>query len=188
MIAITEETVADVAAREVLLDRAFGPCRFLKTSERLREGRLPAAGLALAARDGSRLVGTVRLWNIAAGPNRPALLLGPLAVDPLRRSRGLGSRLMRGALALAATAGHGAVLLVGDAPYYARFGFSADATQALWLPGPYERGRFLALELVPDALAGARGLVAPTGERVPVPDLASLVAAAAADVALSLAA
>ncbi|WP_460450877.1 GNAT family N-acetyltransferase [Alsobacter sp. SYSU BS001988] len=173
---IRPETPADVDAREELLDAAFGPARHAKTCERLREGRLPA--LALAAHRGGRLVGTVRLWNVSAGPGRSALMLGPLAVDPGARSEGLGGKLMRAALSLSAAAGRGAVLLVGDAPYYERFGFSAALTQGLWLPGPVERERFLGLELVPGALTGARGLVSPTGERAPTPDLGALVAAA----------
>jgi predicted N-acetyltransferase YhbS len=167
MIRIDDEIPSDVAAREALLDRAFGDARFAKTSERLRVGRLPAEGLALAARDaGGRMVGTVRLWNVAAGLGRPALLLGPLAVDEAARGEGVGSGLMREALARAGALGHRAVLLVGDAPYYGRFGFAAGITAGLDLPGPVDRARFLGLELVPGALAGARGLVRATGRRL----------------------
>ncbi len=82
MVTIREEKFADVAAREALLDEAYGAARFAKTSERLREGRLPADGLSLVAVDRGRLVGTVRLWNVTPGPGRDALLLGPLAVHP----------------------------------------------------------------------------------------------------------
>jgi predicted N-acetyltransferase YhbS len=179
-ITIRDEVPADVAAREVLLDAAFGPARHLKTCERLREGRLPA--LALSARDGEgRLVGTVRLWHVAAGPGRRALMLGPLAVDGQLRSLGIGATMMRTALNRAAVAGAGAVLLVGDAPYYERFGFTAGLARDLWMPGPVERERFLATELVTGALAGARGLVSPTGEPAPKPDLDLLVAAFAND-------
>lgn len=170
MIVIRHETAADVAAREALLDLAFGPSRFEKTSERLREGRRPADGLALVAMDGEALVGTVRLWHVAAGPGRPALMLGPLAVAAEVRSLGLGSRLMREALTRAAVAGHRAVILVGDAPYYERFGFSSAKTGALRLPGPCERDRFLALELAAGALDGARGLVTATGACDKAPD------------------
>lgn len=181
MFKIADETPFEVAQREVLLDRAMGADRFEKTSERLREGRLPADGLSLVARadDGGapRVVGTVRLWHISAGRDRDALLLGPLAVDPDRQSAGIGVALMREALDRAAALGHRAVLLVGDAPYYARFGFSADKTGRLWLPGPYARDRFLARELVPGALDGAQGLVGATGEFAPRPDLGALVAA-----------
>ena len=90
MIEIREETLRDIDAREALLDACFGPARFQKTCERLREGRLPARGLALVAEQDGALIGTVRLWHVSAGPGRPALLLGPLAVDPARRSLGLG--------------------------------------------------------------------------------------------------
>ncbi len=163
MIAIREETCADVEAREALLDACFGDGRFEKTCERLRRGRLPAQGLALVAELDGRIVATVRLWHVSAGPCRPALMLGPIAVDPALQNLGVGSKLMRFALERARALGHRSVLLVGDAPYYARFGFSAEKTGALRLPGPYERERFLALELQPGALAGARGLVAATG-------------------------
>uniref|UniRef100_UPI0035A81ED1 GNAT family N-acetyltransferase n=1 Tax=Ancylobacter mangrovi TaxID=2972472 RepID=UPI0035A81ED1 len=176
--AISLERPQDVAQREALLDLAFGrAARLAKTSERLREGRLPAEGLAFAAHgaDG-RVVGTLRLWHVAAGPERPALLLGPLAVHPWFRARGLGAALMNTAICEAARLGHGAILLVGDAPYYARFGFSAAPTGGLWLPGAFDRARFLALELAPGALDGARGLVSPTGAFAETPNLADLIA------------
>jgi predicted N-acetyltransferase YhbS len=160
---VTAETAADAAAREALLDRAMGPGRKRKSSEQLRRGRKPSEGLAFIARgvDG-RVVGTVRLWDVTAGPV-PALLLGPLAVDPSLGNTGIGSALMRYAIAEAGRLGHRAILLVGDAPYYSRFGFSADNTGALAMPGPYERHRLLALELAEGALAGARGLLRPAG-------------------------
>jgi predicted N-acetyltransferase YhbS len=175
MITIRTEAKRDVAARETLLDEALGAARLTKTAERLRDGRLPADGLAFVACDGRKLVGTVRLWEVSAGPGRPALLLGPLAVARQWRNQGIGAALMRHALAAATARGHAAVLLVGDAPYYARFGFSAEKTANLWLPGPYERDRLLACELRPGALDGARGLVSATGRRAPKPDLAALV-------------
>jgi predicted N-acetyltransferase YhbS len=165
--AIRDEIISDVPARERLLDRCFGPSRFAKTCQRVRDGRLPAGGLARIVADGTKLVGTVRLWNVAAGPNRPALLLGPIAVDPSLQGSGLGSRLMHDALDRARALGHGAVLLVGDEAYYRRFGFKTDPVAALWLPGPVERERFLGLELVPGALAGAVGMVRPTGAPAP---------------------
>ena len=177
MISIRPERLADDAAREALLDRAYGPSRFTKTSERLRAGRRPAAGLSLVATERGRLVGTVRLWNVTAGPGRSALLLGPLAVDPARRGKGLGAALMNEAIAAARKLGHRAVLLVGDAPYYGRFGFSAERTGALRMPGPYRQARLLGLELVPGALADVRGLIAATGAPAEQPDLAALVAA-----------
>ncbi|MGA0596771.1 GNAT family N-acetyltransferase [Enterovirga sp. CN4-39] len=181
MFEIRIETSKDVVARERLLDRCFGDERFAKTCERLREGRLPAVDLALVVEREGEIVATVRLWNVTAGPGRPALLLGPIAVDPALQGLGIGAKLMRHALARAEELGHDAVILVGDAPYYERFGFSAEAVAGLWLPGPVERERFLGLELVPGALAGARGLVQPTGDAAPLPDLASLIRSLAND-------
>src|SRR5262249_13406796 len=166
---IRPEGRRDVAAREALLDAAFGDARFAKTAERLREGRLAAKGLSFVAHNGSGLIGTVRLWNISAGPSRPALLLGPLAVASHARNEGVGTALVDHALWAARDAGHAAVLLVGDAPYYGRFGFSADKAGALWLPGPYERERLLACETASAALDGARGLVSATGRAAPAP-------------------
>lgn len=166
LVAVRQEIAADVPARERLLDAAFGADRFLKTSEVLRAGRLPARGLSLSAIHNGELVGTVRLWRIEAG-GKPALLLGPLAVANSHRSLGVGGILMREAIARAAALGHEAIILVGDAPYYERFGFAASLTAGLDMPGPVERARFLALELAPGALDGARGMIVATGERAP---------------------
>jgi predicted N-acetyltransferase YhbS len=176
MVTIREEKLSDALAREALLDEAYGADRFAKTSERLREGRQPAAGLALVAVHHGRLVGTVRLWSVTAGPARAALLLGPLAVHPEHRNRGIGATLMRRAIARARLAGHHAILLVGDAAYYERFGFTDASTGELWMPGHFQRERLLALELRPGALAGARGLIAATGQLEPKPDLNRLIA------------
>jgi predicted N-acetyltransferase YhbS len=162
MVYIDREAPGDLGAREALLDRAMGPCRRLKPSERLRAGRRPAAGMALVARDGNRLVGSVRLWDVAAG-GQPLLLLGPLAVEPTLQGTGIGAALMRIAVARAAAAGHRAVVLVGDPEYYGRFGFAAEATGDLAMPAPVERRRFLGLELVERGLVGARGILTPAG-------------------------
>lgn len=159
---LAEETPADVGAREALLDDCFGPARFLKTCQRLRDGSAPAPGLALVATDeNGALIGTVRLWPIHAG-GCAALLLGPLAVAAEYRSLGIGRALIVESLARAADFGHRAVLLVGDAPYYSRFGFERRFTERLTMPGPVERVRFLGLELIPGALEGAHGRVVPT--------------------------
>ena len=173
MITIHDERPVDVAHREALLDRAFGPARHQKTCERMREGRLPARGLSLVAVEDGVLVGTLRFWHVEAGAGRPALVLGPLAVDQERRKSGVGTALIREGLARARALGFEAVLLVGDAPYYERFGFSASAVAELTLPGPFERERFLGLDLVPGALAAAAGLVRPTG--VPLASVAAQV-------------
>src|SRR5215216_6670022 len=164
--AICAERASDVVAREALLDACFGANRHLRTCQRLRDGRAPAEGLSLSALAGGRLVGTVRLWRVSAG-GKPALMLGPLAVEPSSRKLGVGAALMDHALAAAAARGHRAVILLGDAPYYARFGFSAAKTGELSLPGAFERDRLLGLELCEGALSGAWGLIAPTGAPLP---------------------
>jgi predicted N-acetyltransferase YhbS len=160
--AIRAERDQDVVAREALLDACFGESRQQRTCQRLRDGRTPAEGLALTAVAQGRLVGTLRLWHVSAGGVR-ALVLGPLAVDPACQKLGVGAALMRRALAVAKARGHGAVILLGDAPYYARFGFSGLKTGELALPGPFERDRLLGLELVEGALDGAWGMIVPTG-------------------------
>lgn len=172
---IDTETPADVVAREALLDRAMGADRRKKSSEKIRRNRVPAEGLALVARDPSgHVIGTVRLWNIEAGVSREgraidALLLGPLAVDSAHGGKGIGAALVRAAMMEAKKRGHGAVLLVGDAPYYERFGFFAEKTQHLVMPGPFARDRFLALELVHGWLEGAAGMVVASGRQLSQP-------------------
>jgi predicted N-acetyltransferase YhbS len=160
--AIRAERASDVVAREALLDACFGANRQMRTCQRLRDGRAPAEGLALSAVREGRLVGSVRLWHVSAG-GIPALVLGPLAVDEVSRKVGLGAALMERALELARQRGHSAVILLGDAPYYARFGFSPVRTRELSLPGPFERDRLLGLELCEGALDGAWGMIVATG-------------------------
>ena len=159
---IRAERASDVAAREALLDACFGANRHTRTCQRLRDGRAPAEGLALSAVRQGRVVGSVRLWHVSAGGD-PALMLGPLAVDASCRDFGLGAALMHHALAEAKAHGHGAVILLGDAAYYTRFGFSPRKTGELSLPGPFERDRLLGLELRESALDGAWGMIAPSG-------------------------
>ena len=168
---IDQERDGDVPARERLLDLAMGPNRRRKSSEAIRRNRLPAEGLALVARDtDGSVIATVRLWHVHAGVDAdgngvPALLLGPLAVDPEHGGKGIGGALMRAATTEARARGHGAILLVGDAPYYERFGFFAEKASTLVMPGPFERHRFLALELEENWLAGAAGILVPTGRK-----------------------
>jgi hypothetical protein len=113
-----------------------------------------------------RLVGTMRLWHVSAG-GIPALILGPLAVEQSCRKLGVGAALMARALAAAMERGHRAVILLGDAPYYARFGFSTAKTADLILPGGFERERLLGFELQEGALDGAWGMIVPTGASAP---------------------
>src|ERR1700734_2035099 len=163
---IRAERTSDVVAREALLDSCFGVNRHMRTCQRLRDGRAPAEGLALSVVRQGRLVATVRLWHVSAG-GVPALVLGPLAVDSSCRDLGVGAALMNHALAAAKALGHGAVILLGDAPYYARFGFSGRKTGELSLPGPFERDRLLGLELREGALDGAWGMIVADGASSP---------------------
>jgi predicted N-acetyltransferase YhbS len=164
MITLRHEKPADIPAREALLDEAFGATkRRRKASEQLRRDRLPADGLSFIAAEAGRIVGTARLWHIACESGQAALLLGPIAVAADRRSAGIGAALVRKAIREARKLGHGAVVLVGDAPYYGRFGFASEKTSALRMPGPFERQRLLALELTPGALNGAAGLIVAGG-------------------------
>jgi len=164
--AIDQELGTDAVAREALLDRVMGEGRKRKSSERLRRGRLPSAGLAFVARSGSgSVIGSVRLWDVACS-DTTLLLLGPLAVETSVAGQGIGAALMRHAMAQAAELGHGAIILVGDAPYYARFGFSAEKTGGVMMPGPVERDRLLGCELRDSYLDDAGGLLVARGRRV----------------------
>lgn len=156
---------------EQLLDLSFGPNRHAKTAYRLREGVAPLPALSLVSLDDATgaLDGTIRFWPVLVGGRTPSLLLGPVAVAPSRRGEGLGAALIRLGVERAAALGWGSVLLVGDAPYYGRFGFTRGHTLAMAMPGPVELDRFLGLELAPGALAGASGLLGrwPAGRALP---------------------
>lgn len=160
MALIVPEMPGAEPAVEILLDQAFGPTRYTKTAQRLRDGNTPAPGLSFLALDETAIVGTLRFWGVRLGDAAGALLLGPIAIDRSVHGRGLGQQMIRHGLRRARQLGHAAVILIGDAPYYERFGFSAELTRGLTLPGPVDRHRFLGLELVASALAGATGLVA----------------------------
>ncbi len=148
---------------EQLLDIAFGIDRRVKTSYRLREGSAPADGLSLVVRDAEAgVAGSISFWPLAIGSaGTPALLLGPLVVHPKRQNLGVGLTLMQEGLARAKGRGHGLVILVGDAPYYARAGFQKLPAGQLLMPGPVDPARFLYVELVPGTLAATHGLVLP---------------------------
>lgn len=162
---ITPELPRHAAAIEMLLDTAFGPDRLTKTAYRLRAGVAPIRDLCLVALGhddvgNEVLKGTIRYWPVSIGDaGVPALLLGPIAVNPGLQGSGLGSRLIRMTLNKAAAAGHRAVLLIGDAPYYGRFGFTRALTGKMQFPGPVDLDRFLGVELVAGALDGVSGMV-----------------------------
>ncbi len=160
---IRPEAPGDGDSIERLHERAFGPGRFARTAFRLREGAPHDRSLSFTAMVGTLLVGSVRLSPIWAGLMK-GLVLGPLTVEPAFKDRGIGAALMTRSLAAAREAGHSLVLLVGDEPYYARFGFRPIPPGQLRLPGPVDPARFLACELVEGALAQAHGEV--TARRV----------------------
>ena len=159
MYAITNEQPADAGEIETLLDQVFGADRGRRTVYRLREGVAPVDEMCFVLRHHDDLVASIRFWPVEVAGNVPALLLGPIAVRPDRHGRGYGAALMNHALDAARNLGHGVVLLVGDADYYARFGFTRVAAAALSLPGPVDEARFLAMELQPNALGGVAGMV-----------------------------
>lgn len=161
-------TPADETAIEHLLDLAFGLSRRTKTSYRLREGNTASPGLSMVVREaGLGVVGTISYWPLRIGKTgAKALLLGPIAIHPDRQNRGIGMALMRTTLAKAAELGHALVILVGDAPYYARVGFMKVPDGQMLLPGPVDPKRLLFLELRAGALSAARGLVLPENRYV----------------------
>ena len=147
---IVRETPEDAAAIDALVIAAFGPGRFAKTAERLRERSPLAAGFCLY--EGERLIGSVRLWSILTGEAR-SVFLGPIAVDRASRSTGLGGELVRACIAEAKALGLDGVLLVGDPPYFSRFGF-VPAPDAV-LPGPVDQRRVMWLPFTAAAPVGA---------------------------------
>lgn len=170
---IVNERPCHGAAIEDLLGAAFGPGRFAKTAYRLREGTVPFADLSFVAMLDQRLVGAVRLSPITIG-GAPALFLGPLVVHPDFKNKGFGLTLLRHSLDAARVAGHSLIILVGDAPYYARAGFTPIPVGQVSLPGPVDPNRLLANELVAGALENMVGMARPApDERTsmrPIPD------------------
>ncbi len=159
---IRPQTAADLPAIEALHDHAFGPGRFVRTASRLREGVAADPDLSLVAMVGGRLAGSVTMTPIVIGADA-AFLLGPLAVDPDFENRGIGGRLVRATLERARAAGHRLVLLVGDPPYYGRFGFQHVGPDKVRLPGPVDPRRVLVAGLVEGAFEAVRGDVSRAG-------------------------
>ena len=156
---IAPEAPGDDAAVMALVERAFGPGRYAKSAERLREGNRFLPDLSFAAWEDGVLVATVRLWPVRIG-QRPALLLGPIAVDPAARRRGLGAALVERACEAAARAGHEVVALVGDLGFFERLGFERARPGSVRLPGPADPQRILLKALKPGVLDGLEGQLA----------------------------
>ncbi len=159
MLDLTFESAADTPEIEALLDRSFGSDRLAKRSYHFRRNVARVDALCLVARDpGSpTIVGGIRYWPVTIGQMAtPALLLGPLAIQPARRGTGVGAALMRCSLAMAEAAGHRVVVLVGDLAYYGRFGFSPAGPRGIFMTQEAPE-RVLAAELQPGALEGVVG-------------------------------
>ena len=161
MFRLEQETAEDEWEIEYLLDLAFAPGRKALSSYRLREGVEPVRDLCLVARDDlGVLAGAVRFWPIVIGEKRaPALLLGPIAVHPTRQGEGLGGLLIEESLDKARSQNWNLVILIGDEPYYRRFGFEKAILKSITFPEPTNPDRILLRELVPGAAQGVEGLV-----------------------------
>jgi predicted N-acetyltransferase YhbS len=153
---LAAERPQDADAVERLVLRAFGPGRFAKAAERLREGREPLLELSFVAWDHRELIGSVRQWPVRVGES-PAIFLGPIAVEEDYRSHGVGAALIERCCAAATAAGHAAIVLVGDTPFFGPLGF-AQAPSVI-MPGPVDQSRVLARALLPRADAALKGLV-----------------------------
>ena len=157
---IMPERSEDELAINRLHERTFGPGGRARTAYRIREQVGHALALSFTARIGTLLVGSVRLTPISIGETK-ALLLGPLTVEPPFRERGIGQKLLEHALAVARTAGHRAVLLVGDESYYSKAGFKRIPKGQVTMMGPVDPARLLVAELEPGAFAGVTGVIKP---------------------------
>jgi len=153
------ENDGDAEILSGLSAQAFGPGRFARSAYRVREGVPPVEALCLCGQLDGKVVGGIRFTAIRVGEQEGGLLLGPLVVDPAEKGKGYGRALVEEGLARARAQGFALVILVGDMPYYARFGFKPVPQGRITLPGPVDPQRLLALELVPGALAGASGPV-----------------------------
>lgn len=158
MFTLRHERPEDGPAIDALLDKSFGPGRFAKTAYRLREGVSCIEALSFVAEEDGEIRGTIRYWPIRIG-GKPSLMLGPVAVLPEHRGRGMAVELMTRTLALAAEMGHRAVILVGDEPYYARVGFAKIARGMMTMPGPVDYARLLGRDLAPGGLAELSGAI-----------------------------
>ncbi|MGO9356102.1 MAG: GNAT family N-acetyltransferase [Xanthobacteraceae bacterium] len=161
---ILAETANDAQSIERLHERTFGPGRFVLSAYRLREQVGHLLDLSFTAHIGTLLVGSVRQLPICIG-DTPALLLGPLTVEPPFRGRGVGHALLERAIADARAKGHRLVVLVGDEPYYSRAGFKAIPKGRATMPGPVDSRRLLVAELVDGAFEGVSGDIRPDWDK-----------------------
>jgi predicted N-acetyltransferase YhbS len=165
VLTVLPETADDALAIERLHERTFGPGRYTRSAFRIREGRGHLLELSFTARIGSLLVGSLRLTPICIGET-PALLLGPLTVEPPFRERGVGGTLIKRALKEAKDKGHKLVVLVGDEPFYGKLGFKRIPKGQVKMPGPVDPARLLVAELMPGAFSGVSGMIRPDWENV----------------------
>lgn len=168
---VRPERARDRARIDALLDICFGPTRNQKTVYRFREGVEPVPELSYVveyqdpaitaepAVSGDDVAATIRYWPLLLPDNSASLLLGPIAVDPLRQSEGIGAELMNFTMKQAEALGYANLILVGDAPYYTRFGFTRAVTLGLELPGPVDAERFLGREFVAGSLSQLKGVL-----------------------------
>jgi predicted N-acetyltransferase YhbS len=147
---LQSERLEDGPAVDALIARAFGPGRFTKVSERVREFATFAPELSICAWSAGRLLGCARMWRVRVG-GRPVMFLGPFAVEQGERSAGFGARMIARACEAAEAAGETHVLLVGDEAYFGRVGFSASPGARVVLPGPVDQRRVLVRALTPTA-------------------------------------
>lgn len=160
---LSAETPEDGIAIERLHERTFGPGRYARTAQRIREGHDHLRALSFTARIGTLLVGSVRLTPIRVGETK-GLMLGPLTVEPPFRRRGIAKALLDRALKEAGEAGYALVMLVGDEAYYARSGFKRIPKGRVSMPGPVDPARVLVAELVAGAFEGVSGPIRPEWE------------------------
>jgi predicted N-acetyltransferase YhbS len=155
---IRPESASDALLVDHLNETSFGPGRYAKAAYRLRDGVNPVASLSFVAMEGAELLGSIRFWPVAIGMDK-SLLLGPLAVQPDIRGRGIGIALMKHAIVAAREQGHASIILVGDEPYYVRVGFARIPPGRVRFPGPVDPARVLGLSLHHNVMLTLKGEV-----------------------------
>jgi predicted N-acetyltransferase YhbS len=172
---VRPERARDRARIGALLDICFGPDRHQKTAYRFREGVDPVPELSYVVEyegvheSTGDVSATIRYWPVLLPDDSASLLLGPIAVDPEKQSEGIGVNLMNFTLAQARALSYPSVILVGDAPYYSRFGFTREVTRGLELPGWVDLDRFLGLEWDAGSLSRQRGMLRKWPSEKPLP-------------------